>query len=114
MVGGKPSMPANIMARTSRAYPVRICRPYAHELDLQYKGRHDERCTDKMFSITQAVALAFACGGCSIEVLKDDIVGFPRITTIASPSLGIRDSAAMRAKLSPVSASVFRKRMTGT
>ena len=38
-----PSIPANIMARTSRAYPVRIRRPYAHELDLQYEGRHDER-----------------------------------------------------------------------
>ena len=32
------------MARTSRAYPVRIRRPYAHELDLQYERRHDERC----------------------------------------------------------------------
>src|SRR5215469_12392173 len=38
------TLPANIMARTSRPYPVRIRRPYAHELDLQYEGRLDERC----------------------------------------------------------------------
>ena len=30
-------------SRASRAYPVRIRLPYAHELDLQYEGRHDEQ-----------------------------------------------------------------------
>ena len=35
---------ANIMARASRAYLVRIRRRYAQELDLQYEGWHDERC----------------------------------------------------------------------
>src|SRR5512146_968449 len=27
-----------------RAYPVRRRRPYAHELDSPYEGRHDEPC----------------------------------------------------------------------